>query len=108
MLGLVTSPSPLNKENRSRTTARSGQNKGRVLLTLWSFAKEMPALMPTADIGCTFIYFGQYVDNYKQSYLGFVVRRRLINFILSSNSNTECEFQFTKNLRRTEYLFATY
>jgi hypothetical protein len=29
-------------------------------------------------------------------------------FILTSNSNTKCEFEFSKNLRRTEYLFAIY
>jgi hypothetical protein len=31
-----------------------------------------------------------------------------INFILPSNLNTECEFEFTKNSRRTEYQFANY
>ncbi len=31
-----------------------------------------------------------------------------INFILPLNSYTKCEFEFTKNLRRTEYLSAIY
>jgi hypothetical protein len=32
----------------------------------------------------------------------------VFKFILPSNSNTECEFKFSKNLRRTNYLFAIY
>jgi len=31
-----------------------------------------------------------------------------IIFILPSNSNIECEFEYTKNLNRTKYLFAIY
>ncbi len=31
-----------------------------------------------------------------------------INFILTMNLKFECKFEFTKNLRRTEYLFAIY
>jgi hypothetical protein len=31
-----------------------------------------------------------------------------INFVLPSNLNTECEFKFSKNSRRTDYLFAIY
>jgi len=32
----------------------------------------------------------------------------MLNFILPSNSNIKCEFKYTKNLRRTKYLFAIY
>jgi hypothetical protein len=32
----------------------------------------------------------------------------VINFILPSNSNTECEFQFSKDSKMIEYLFAIY
>ncbi len=49
----------------------------------------------------------------RQLIMNFPGKRRFyqvnaINFILPSNSNIKCEFKFSKNSRRTEYLFAIY
>ncbi len=40
--------------------------------------------------------------------LGSIPQLTAINFIFSLNLNTECEFEYNKNLRQTKYLFIIY